>query len=523
MHRFLTTIITFSALYNGMLSGTQNETAKNQAFIQDQIVQVHAFKYAFNWIEPYKKGELRRGTGTAFGVSPDGDFYTNFHVVRDAFSLFIQHARSKERFEVEFVGGSPENDIAHIRLKPEELKRFKQLLQISEVPYLPLGDSDKVNPGDPITVIGYPLSYEGIKRTTGIVSGQESFPSFGECLSITAATNPGNSGGPCLNSKGEVIGILSGSAINQRSAQTAEGFHLLIPINRMRTLSELLQNGKVIESPFFGFTYSPLTQTTLTYLQVPENNGVYITKVLPESIAFQTGLQQGDVLTALNNLTVDHFGFVNASWTDAKINLFDMLARCHNQQKISFTIYRSGEKIELNGTVTFSSPLKITYKYPPFQKMPDYLVFNGIVIMELTKNHLDLLRDELNFFIANDELEIIRYLSPQQQYRSKLLITHVFPETDLAKSRVINRFGARNIIKSVNHIPVTTVEEFEQAVLSEASSGIVSIETSDNTFFVLSIKDALATDMLLSPKHGYPLSALTQKLAQLPPLQPPIK
>ena len=525
MHRFLTTIVMFSTLQHSILTGAQKplDTAIHSTFIQDQVVQVHAFKYAFNWIEPYKKGELRRSAGTAFGVSPSGDFYTNFHVVRDAFSLFIQHARGKEWFEVEFVGGSPENDIAHIRLKPEELKRFKQLLQISEVPYLPLGDSDKVNPGDPITVIGYPLGHEGIKRTTGIISGQESFATFGECLSVTAAANPGNSGGPCINERGEVIGILSGTAVNPRSAQAAEGYHLILPINRIRSLVDLLQEGRVIELPYFGFTYSPLTQTTLTYLQVPEKDGVYVTKVLPGSIASQARLQHGDVLIAFNNLPIDHFGFVNAPWTNAKINLFDMLARCHNQQKISFTVYRSGEKLELNSTVMFASPLKITYKYPPFQKTPDYLVFNGIVIMELTKNHLDLLKDELNFFAANDELEIMKFLSPQQQYRSKLLITHVFPETDLAKGRVITRFGARNIIKSINHIPVTTVEELEQAVLSEASSGMVSIETSDNTFFVLAIKDAVATDRLLAPKHGYPLSTLTQKLAQLPSLQPPIK
>lgn len=491
----------------------------HQVFVRDQVVQVIAFKYEFNWFEPYKKGSLMGSSGTAFSISPQGDYYTNFHVVKNAHAIFLQHpALGKERFEAEFVGGSPDYDIAHICVKPLELERMKQLLNVTELPYLRLGDSDKVCPGDPVTLIGYPLGHEEIKRTTGIISGQQSMPSLGECLTITAAANPGNSGGPCVNGQGEVIGVLVAGAVVQRMGSTyaAEGYHFILPINRLLAVWDLLKDGRIIELPYFGFTYTPLTQTTLSYLQVPEKNGVYITKVFPESIAALAGLKQGDVLAGFNDLTIDRFGFVNAPWTTYKISLFDLLARCHDHQKVQFILYRGGEKVIVPGAITFASPLKISYKYPPLQTPPAYLVFGGMIIMEATKNHLDLVKEELATFVAQDELDVVKFLSPQQHYFSKLLITHIFPETEISKNRVITRFGARAIIKSVNNMLVTTVQDFEQAVLAGASTGSVVIETYDNTLFALSLKDIIATDMLLAPKHGYPLSALIQKLALMP-------
>lgn len=495
------------------------EPAWSEVFqnVHTKVVQVFSFISYFDWKEPFKKPPLRQSRGTGFLVSPEGDIYTNFHVVNNAMALFIQlPATGRERFEVEFLGGSPKDDCAHIRLKPEALARLKSLLNVSTLAYLPLGDSNLVTPGTEVMLLGYPLGLENVKSTAGIISGQQSIPSIGECLSITAASMHGNSGGPCINRKGEVIGIIAACMYDHSDGMKAENLNFMLPITRLKSVLDTLNNGLVVERPFWGFDYSSTTIETLRYSQVPLDIGARITEVLPGSLAHQAGLTVGDILIEINGFTVDRFATVQVPWTSYKLELADILERIPYGSPITFTVYHHGEKYTRSTTVNSESPLNIKRFYFPYQKSPAYTVFGGMVIMELTQNHFDAFIGDFMRKLSSGEsvtkfLDFFKFLNSKKGYKSRLIITNQYPETETAKSRIFENTDI--LINKVNGIRVNTIPEFEKAVLAGLTTKQVIIESAQGTLVVLSLEDIVKQEPLIAKQHDYPISSLIQTIA----------
>jgi len=246
------------------------------------------------------------GTGSGFVLRSDGYLLTNNHVVADAIgadggqiagALKVQLSDGRT-FEGQIVGRDPSYDLAVVKVA------------VTGLTALALGDSDKIQVGDPVIAIGSPLGLSGTV-TTGIISAKNravttsgsTSPdnSFINALQTDAAINPGNSGGPLVDATGAVIGVNSaiaslGSAFGGQSGSIGLGFS--IPINQAkRTAEELIRTG-VSSHPIIGVSLD--TAFAGPGARIASTGDA----VTPGSPAAKAGLQPGDVIVAIDDQRV---------------------------------------------------------------------------------------------------------------------------------------------------------------------------------------------------------------------------
>ncbi|ACK42579.1 MULTISPECIES: S1C family serine protease [Dictyoglomus] len=220
------------------------------------------------------------GVGSGFIIDPKGYILTNYHVVEGARKIDVTLSEGK-KYSGRVVGYDKRSDLAVIKIDAENL------------PALPLGDSDKLEPGQFAIAIGNPY---GLNRTVtlGIVSAlnrtivEPNGVRLENLIQTDAAINPGNSGGPLINIKGEVIGI------NTAIKSDAQGIGFAIPINKAKQIADkLIKEGK-ITYPWLGIRGYAITSDMLDYIKFPVDKGVVIAEVVPGSPADKAGLKGGD-------------------------------------------------------------------------------------------------------------------------------------------------------------------------------------------------------------------------------------
>jgi len=226
------------------------------------------------------------GTGSGFMIDDQGHILTNNHVVADASRLEITLA-SGQTMRAELVGRDPRFDLAVIKanIPPDQLR------------VMTLADSDQVQVGEQAIAIGNPYGLEGTV-TTGIVSGRRPFVPEPEgdgilvnAIQTDAAVNPGNSGGPLLNSRGEVIGVNTVGRLTSRGAPA--GLNFAVPINNAkRVLPDLLARGSYAH-PFVGISSAEITPQIASTLSLPVQEGLLVQSVEPNSGAARAGLRGG--------------------------------------------------------------------------------------------------------------------------------------------------------------------------------------------------------------------------------------
>lgn len=245
------------------------------------------------------------GQGSGFIIDREGHILTNYHVVDNASSVQVT-LHDDTILDAKVVGTDRENDLALLKVDPDEL---------GDIAPLPLGDSDNVKPGQMAVALGAPFGLEG-SITVGVISGVgRSIPGAAQrpitdMLQTDAAVNPGNSGGPLLNSKGEVIGI------NTAIEAASSGIGFAIPINTAKSLLPALLQGGEVSSPWLGIEGTAVTEELATKLDLPVDTGVYVVAVVPGSPAEKAGLrgsgtdQQGqptfggDIITTVDQQAV---------------------------------------------------------------------------------------------------------------------------------------------------------------------------------------------------------------------------
>src|SRR5262249_26829670 len=157
-------------------------------------------------------------------------------------------------------------DIALLRVKPAGLELIRSVL--GGVPYMTFGDSDSIRRSDEVLALGYPLGQQSLKSTTGVISGHEQ-----HMIQISAAINPGSSGGPLLNEAGEVIGI------NAAGITEAQNVGYAIPVNDLKIVLPDLYKTKLLRKPFLGILYNNASEALTEYLGNPQPGGCYIVEV----------------------------------------------------------------------------------------------------------------------------------------------------------------------------------------------------------------------------------------------------
>jgi S1-C subfamily serine protease len=485
------------------------ETSKNA------VIQILTFAKSPNILEPFRSPERLRWRGSGFFIQPEGYeegyILSNFHVVEEKELCFMQlPALSKERFLLEVVGSCPEKDFALLKLDEADCSTIKKLLKVDRLPCLSLGNSDALVEGETIMALGYPLGMENFKSSKGIVSGRES-TRIGECIQTTAAINHGNSGGPVVDKTGKVVGI---STMGPSKSET-EGIAFLVPINSVKLYLGHLQEGKLIRIPFWDIEFKPTTVYQLTRLQAPTDGGVYVKKVFKASLFEQADVQAGDILYQINGVTIDRFGNLDAPWGTDKIKLLDYLNRLPIGSTATITTYRNGTRKESAVTVKERTPFNIERCYPTYETLPPYEIIGGLVVSELSLNHLkEFLHRFHNNIDPSDEAAatFVRYSELDKRHESRLIISSVLPDSPSDKTRCFDETLDR-IISKVNGNLVTTIQEFRDAVRKSVGKESLTIRTEGGTTIELAVADIVAEEEVLRQRNEfYPRSKLIDEL-----------
>jgi S1-C subfamily serine protease len=282
------------------------------------------------------------GAGSGFVIDSRGYILTNFHVVEGAQSIEVVLG-DQSRYPAKFIGADQRNDVALVKIDP----KGKNLVA------LPLGDSGALQVGQKVLAIGNPFGFQST-LTTGVVSAlgrtvQTSQTTFiDEAIQTDAAINRGNSGGPLINSHGEVIGI--NSAIYTPSGTTA-GIGFAIPINTAKNIAtDLMTDGRVHRA-FLGVETLPIGGWLSEALDLPVKEGLLVERATKGGPAAAAGIHGGDRVVEAGMRRIAIGGDVIVAIDSQKVasQLDVNLALNHKRpaDNITVTLYRGGKKMDV--------------------------------------------------------------------------------------------------------------------------------------------------------------------------------
>ena len=273
-------------------------------------------------------------SGSGFIISEDGYIVTNNHVVADAQKLTVTMTNGEE-YDATVIGADSENDVALIKIDATGL------------PTVSIGDSDSIEVGGQVCAIGNPLGELTNTLTVGYVSALDrEINENGTPINMfqtDCAINAGNSGGPIFDMHGNVIGITTAkySSNGYSNAASIEGIGFCIPSNdAMDIVSDLLKYGYVKGRPSLGITCQAISSTVTQYYNLP--TGIYVNSVSADSAAEKAGIEQGDIITAVDGTEVN-------SVTDFKALLKNYSAG----DTATLTVYRSASAGTVDISITF--------------------------------------------------------------------------------------------------------------------------------------------------------------------------
>ncbi len=284
-----------------------------------------------------KPQEADRGVGSGFIIEANGLILTNAHVVEGATTIYVT-LTDKREFKAKLLGMDKRTDVAVVKIEARDLPR------------LPLGDSSKVRVGEWVLAIGSPFGLENTV-TAGIVSAKSrDTGDYLPFIQTDVAVNPGNSGGPLLNTAGQVIGI--NSQIFSRSGGYM-GISFAIPIDEaMRVADQLRTNGKMTRGRI-GVALGEMTKEVAESLGLGKPRGAYVRNVEPSGPAAAGGIEAGDVILSFNGRDISKSTDLPRIVGDTKPGT-----------AVPVQVWRKGATRELTVTVTDTEASQAAAKKP---------------------------------------------------------------------------------------------------------------------------------------------------------------
>jgi S1-C subfamily serine protease len=287
------------------------------------------------------------GAGSGFVIDPRGYILTNFHVVQEAQSIEVVLG-DQSRYPAKVIGADQRNDVALVKIDPKG----------KALPFLNLGDSSGLQVGQKVLAIGNPFGFQST-LTTGVVSAlgrtvQTSQTTFiDEAIQTDAAINRGNSGGPLINSHGEVIGI--NSAIYTPSGTTA-GIGFAIPINTAKSIAHDLMTDGRVHTAFLGVETLPVGGYLAGALDLPVQEGLLVETVTANGPAAKGGIRGGDRTANAGMRKIYIGGDIIVGIDGQKVaNQFDVNILLNHKRpgdQVTVAVYRGGKKIDLPITLS---------------------------------------------------------------------------------------------------------------------------------------------------------------------------
>ncbi|WP_373994900.1 DegQ family serine endoprotease [Duganella sp. HH105] len=267
---------------------------------------------------------VQRGVGSGFILSADGYVMTNAHVVDGADEVFVT-LTDKREFKAKVLGADARTDVAVLKIEGDKL------------PFLVMGDSDKIRVGEWVIAIGSPFNLENTV-TAGIISAKQR--DTGDYLALIqsdVAVNPGNSGGPLINMRGEVIGINSQIATLSGGSN---GISFAVPIDEaIRVSEQLKKNGKVTRGRI-GVQIGEVSKEVAESLGLKSAQGAEVSLVEPGGPADKAGIKAGDIILKFNGVPVNRSS-----------DLPRLVGGTALASKATVTVWRKGQQLDLPVTV----------------------------------------------------------------------------------------------------------------------------------------------------------------------------
>ena len=324
----------------------------NEIFRRDApgVVQVTSTQIVRTNVDPFfgfglPQTEEQKALGSGFVIDKAGHVVTNYHVVAGAKTVEVSFSNS-DNMKARVVGSDPSTDIAVLQVNA----RSRALTPLA------FGNSDRVRVGDSVVAIGNPLGYDR-SVTAGIVSAVQraiSAPNqypIDHVIQTDAPINHGNSGGPLINSRGQVIGVNAQIATGNTGADGNIGIGFAIPINTVRTVvAQLIRKGKV-EHAFIGITAKPVSPEIARLFRLPAQHGLLVASVQPGSGAAAAGLRAGTQTAVVSGDSWPIGGDLIVSADGIPLSsidqLRDLIAAKEPGQSISLDVYRGTKKLTI--------------------------------------------------------------------------------------------------------------------------------------------------------------------------------
>jgi serine protease Do len=412
-----------------------------------------AFRQFFGGRVPEIQTPPQSGLGSGVIISTDGYIATNNHVIQGADEVIVALDDGRE-LKAKVIGRDPQTDIAVIKVNEKDL------------PAITFADTTHIEVGDRVLAIGNPFGI-GETVTTGIVSAKGRRPGLGldyeDFIQTDAAINPGNSGGALVDVQGRLIGI--NTAILSRSGGF-QGVGLAVPANLVsQVVDGLVKHGKVVRG-YLGVGAQDLTPTLAESLDLKGKRGALVSDVQPNSPAAKAGLQNGDVITAVNGQPVE----------DANRLTFSIGAISPGTT-FKLDIIRDGKKDSLEVTAT-ERPANVARGgrdagrgQPEDLAANDEGVLNGVSVDDLTP-------------------QVRRQLNLPERLKGAV-ITNVEPDSPSAKAGL----RAGDVILEINRQPVASAEDaVELSTKAESKKTLLRVFSRGGTSFVVVDESQSAKD-----------------------------
>ncbi|WP_455283147.1 DegQ family serine endoprotease [Cupriavidus necator] len=279
--------------------------------------------------QPPQQEEQSRGVGSGFIISQDGFVMTNAHVVADAETIYVT-LPDKREFKAKLIGSDKRTDVALLKI------------EASGLPRLPLGDSNKIRAGEWVLAIGSPFGLDN-SVTAGIVSAKgRDTGDYLPFIQTDVAVNPGNSGGPLINLRGEVIGI--NSQIYSRSGGYM-GISFAIPIDEALRVTEQLKTTGRVTRGRIAVAIGDVTKEVADSLGLGRARGALVGSVEPGGPAEKAGIEAGDIILKFNGRDIERASDLPRLVGDTKPGT-----------RVPLQLWRKGATREVTITVTELEP-----------------------------------------------------------------------------------------------------------------------------------------------------------------------
>ncbi len=384
-------------------------------------------------MKPHDEREDSLGSGVM--VSPDGYILTNNHVIDGATDVRVTLS-DKRQLKATVVGADPKTDIAVLKVDGKDF------------PSITIGDSTKVQVGDYALAIGDPFGV-GQTVTMGIISamnrGNLGIEDYEDFIQTDAPINPGNSGGALVNDRGELVGI--NTAILSHGSGGNEGIGFAIPINLARSvMSQILDHGKVNRA-YLGIMIQDITPGISKAMGLKDMKGVLVGDVTPTGPAKAAGIQRGDVI-----LSVDGKPMEDSRQLRMTISMMAPNAT------VSLKLLRNGNPSEVSvklGDLPADKEQSKAEEGPSSDKS-----LEGVTVENLDS---DTAR-QLGLPAAT----------------SGVVVTDINPSSPLVNAGL----QRGDVIQEVNHQPVKTVSQFEEAIRKAGSDPLLLVNRKGSTIFL---------------------------------------